>query len=206
MHASAEPQLSSGSRVGWGEYLFSALDALAPYRARPDVNAGSWFYGDIVHQSPVHWRYTNAGRIEVNAETHEAGYLDEAAGLGDSAQGPDSVGPGTQGPGTHGSAAALQLPELRIAPNPTMGTVRIQMSLSGELPIESGGVGSGVPDNPQLWLVDAAGRVRATDELPPGRTWDWSLPSGLTNGIYSIVLRQNGRAIGRGTVHYRGGR
>ncbi|MEZ4651195.1 MAG: hypothetical protein R3E97_20875 [Candidatus Eisenbacteria bacterium] len=197
--------------VGWGEYLFSALDALAPHHARPDVNAGSWFYGDIVHQSPVHWRYTNAGRIEVNAETHEAGYLGETAGLGDSAQSPDTVGPstqgpGTQGPGTHGSAAGRQLPELRIAPNPTMGAVRIQMSVSGELTSESGAAGALITEPPQLWLIDAAGRVRATDELTAGRTWDWSLPSGLTNGVYTVVLRQNGQAVGRGTVHYLGGR
>ncbi|MCB9464476.1 MAG: hypothetical protein H6682_12360 [Candidatus Eisenbacteria bacterium] len=184
--------------VGWGEYLFSALDALAPFHARPSVSPGTAFVGGVVHASPLHWRDTDAGRIRVNTSTHEYAFLDGTSGVGEDAQGT--------------GLADLQTLDLQIAPNPTMGTVRIQLrpadeSSTDELVVWPGGSAEfSATENPRLWLVDASGRVRATEELPAGHAWDWSTPPGLSNGVYSIVLRQHGQTIARGTVHYLGGR
>ncbi len=60
--------------TSWGEFLFSANDALAPFRARPAVDSGMFFTGDIINTSPLFTRNTNLGTIFVNTSTHEVGF------------------------------------------------------------------------------------------------------------------------------------
>ncbi|MEZ4289279.1 MAG: hypothetical protein R3E53_01600 [Myxococcota bacterium] len=68
--------------TGWGEVLFSAPTSQAPFRARPAVDVG-----DVFLTSPgqsvdfVEWsRDTDAGRIWIDTQTHESGFVPEPAG------------------------------------------------------------------------------------------------------------------------------
>jgi len=67
--------------TGWGEVLFSAPTSQAPFRARPAVDVG-----DVFLTSPgqsvdfVEWsRDTDAGRIWIDTQTHESGFVPEPA-------------------------------------------------------------------------------------------------------------------------------
>lgn len=63
--------------MGWGEYLFASDDGQAPYRDPPAIEPGTTFLTDVIAESPVYWRGTDAGRIVVDASTH-VGFYDPA--------------------------------------------------------------------------------------------------------------------------------
>ena len=56
--------------TGWGEYLFSADDAIAPFRGRPAITAGTTFTSGVINSSPVFTRSTDLGTIRVDTSTH----------------------------------------------------------------------------------------------------------------------------------------
>lgn len=66
--------LSGYEALGWGEYLFSADDALAPFRDRPEVDVGDSFMGEIIEESPVYSRMTNTGKITVDTSSYSYGF------------------------------------------------------------------------------------------------------------------------------------
>jgi hypothetical protein len=59
--------------TGWGEYNFAsccAINALSPFRTRPNVNIGTVFYGASQQNGSEVYRYTNLGKIAINTSTH----------------------------------------------------------------------------------------------------------------------------------------
>jgi hypothetical protein len=66
--------LDGHEATGWGEYIYSALSASAPFRMRPNVDPGSSFTGNIVAASPLFTRDTNLGTAFVNTSTHAFGW------------------------------------------------------------------------------------------------------------------------------------
>jgi PKD repeat protein len=64
--------------IGWGEPAYAAGTGLAPWRSRPAIDPGVAFVGDVQSASPLVWRSTDLGTIQVNAATREAGFLPNA--------------------------------------------------------------------------------------------------------------------------------
>ena len=62
--------------TGWGEPYFSASNSEAPYRTRPTVNSGTFFGNEIYHESALHYRYTDMGKIWVKTDDHTYGFSD----------------------------------------------------------------------------------------------------------------------------------
>ncbi len=60
--------------TGWGEPYFSASSSEAPFRQRPSIHSGTYFGETIYHESPLHYRYTDLGKIWVNTSDHTYGF------------------------------------------------------------------------------------------------------------------------------------
>ncbi len=73
--------LANYEAVGWGEYLFAALTAQAPYRTPPAIDPGTQYLGDVLEQSPLYRRFSNLGEVRVNAATHVGGFLPGTAAV-----------------------------------------------------------------------------------------------------------------------------
>lgn len=56
--------------VGWGEYDFSENDS-APFRARPDVNFGTYFMGEVKEDLYLVYRRTDRGVIVIDTNALE---------------------------------------------------------------------------------------------------------------------------------------
>lgn len=98
--------LSGYQAVGWGEYLFAALTAQAPFRTPPAIDPGTQFVGDVFAQSPRYRRFTNTGEIRVDAAIHLGQFLT-------------------------GTSDVLEAGALRVWPNPSRGTVHLAWSNRG---------------------------------------------------------------------------
>lgn len=55
---------------GWGEYIFSADDNNAPYRARPVEEFGTIFTSDVMVNTSVYTRERDTGTMTIDALTH----------------------------------------------------------------------------------------------------------------------------------------
>lgn len=75
--------LQGYNSVGWGEYLFAALTAVAPFRTRPGVDPGTSYLGPIVAQGSTYRRATNLGGIFVDTVTRAAGFTLGVTGAGE---------------------------------------------------------------------------------------------------------------------------
>ncbi|MEM1096217.1 MAG: YCF48-related protein [Bacteroidota bacterium] len=62
--------LDGHTAIGWGEPVYSAQSAQAPYRARPDVAPGRTFFTDLEADGPFFRRQTEGGEVRINAEDH----------------------------------------------------------------------------------------------------------------------------------------
>lgn len=67
--------LDGWAALGWGEHLFAALTAQAPYRARPAIDPGPDFVGDLLRESPIYRRFTDTGQLRVDAASHAYAFL-----------------------------------------------------------------------------------------------------------------------------------
>lgn len=61
--------------IGWGEPGYAADTSLSPWRPRPAIDPGATFAGDVVSASPLYWRSTDLGTVQVNAVTREARFV-----------------------------------------------------------------------------------------------------------------------------------
>lgn len=176
--------LYSYDSVGWGDYLFSALDALAPFRDRPVTSPGSIYLGEVVDWSPEYWRYSDMGRVFVDASTHTFGFEPGTTAI----EAAEAPGASTWRPG-----------RLRTFPNPTTRgtTIHIEADRGSQSSLRTSGT-----RKRELLLVDALGRIRATTELAPGagRLWNWTPPDGLASGHYTLVLLDAGTPIATGEL------
>ena len=73
--------------TGWGEYLYAAPTALAPYRPRPLDLLGAVFKSGVGKTGSVYSRSTERGTLSVNATTHVGSFApapdDDGDGVGD---------------------------------------------------------------------------------------------------------------------------
>ncbi len=61
--------------TGWGEKDFSAGSNNAPFRARPDINAGTYFTTGIINNTPIYSRKTNLLEIFINTSEKKYGFV-----------------------------------------------------------------------------------------------------------------------------------
>lgn len=101
--------------VGWGEYLFAALTASAPWRERPAVSPGSAFRSSVVATPPLYRRATDLGWISVDTAAHLGAFT---PGLG--------AARGESGPTL----------ALRAAPNPFNPATTLVFTLAAASPVE----------------------------------------------------------------------
>lgn len=90
---------------GWGQHLFSADDAQAPYHPRPDPDPGTAFTTDVLDDHPRYRRLTDLGLVEVDTDTRTGSFTPDILGV---------------------AGAAIPVFPLRAFPSPTRGPVSIE--------------------------------------------------------------------------------
>lgn len=60
--------------VGWGEFEFSSTTASAPFRVRPNVDAGTSFTSSIIAADGAFQRTTNTAKVWINPSVPTAGF------------------------------------------------------------------------------------------------------------------------------------
>lgn len=66
--------------TGWGEYAFSADDAVAPFRARPAIDPGASFVAPTVSSGSLLSRNTSQGQVLVDTSRHDSGFVARPSG------------------------------------------------------------------------------------------------------------------------------
>lgn len=83
--------LCGHAAVGWGEFEFAAVSCSAPWRERPAVAPGTAFTSAILAAGPVYRRFTDTGRVEIDAATHVGAFRPLVSAVGTAADAPGSV-------------------------------------------------------------------------------------------------------------------